>query len=134
MTHNVRFRASLSNGETYTEDENIHGDATGSPWTQLLKYAQDNSLQITSLALVTQDGRTFNMPSAGNNPRFRAAETAKPDGYAVMRTIAHVQQQGGPAQVDAHFTIAEAQYPGYVLQTWVDEMNPRNSWSLVKER
>lgn len=132
MTHNVLFRASLSNGETFTEDKDIHGDDTGSPWTRLCKYAEENNLTITSLALVTPNGQTFNLPSAGNNPKFKVAETEKPLSYMVKRSIARNMYLDGRSEVADHFTIAVAQYEAYRLEVWVDEKNPRNSWSLVR--
>lgn len=132
MTHNVLFRASLSNGETITEDRNITGDETGSPWTKLVRYARDNNLTITSLALITPAGQTFNLPSAGNNPKFKTAETAKPIGYAVKRTISRNLREDGSAEIDDHFTIATAQFETHQIEIWVDEKNPRNSWSLVR--
>lgn len=132
MTHNILFKASLSNGETLIEDKGIlRGDANGSPWVKLQQYVADNGLTITSLSLFTKDGRTFNLPSMAENPRFKAAQGAQPVSYMVKRNMAANISRGGETMASELFTVGVANYDGYRLEIWVDENNPRNSWSLI---
>lgn len=70
---NIKWQVSLSNGETLNEDKgNFINDHTSSAWSKLRTYTQENNLEITALSLVTNDGKTFNLPSGGKRPRFSA--------------------------------------------------------------
>lgn len=132
MTHKVLFRASLSNGETLVEGApKIKDDEEGSSWRKLVAYARENGLEITSLCLTTPAGQTFNLPSAGKNPKFKSAQTEAPEEYLVMRKVGADVDMTGKRDVTDFFTVAQADYGDYKLQIWVDEDNPRNSWSLV---
>jgi len=134
-TKNALWQVSLSNGQTFFEGK---GDFTEiksalSPWQRLLKYMSVNNAQITSLSLYTRDGRTFNLPSVGKNPKFRPFAVAeKPIDYMLERYYGQdmdITGKGiGPSD---HFTTISAVYADYRLQLWVDENNTRNSWVLV---
>lgn len=137
-TRHVFWQVSLSNGETFFENKGqfvmIPGEL--SPWQRLIKYIVANKLTITSLSLYTEDGRTFNLPSAGRNPKFNPFQLAeKPIDYNFSHTISREHEivdnkVVGTLVVDWFATI-EAIYKDYKLQLWVDENNTRNSWVLV---
>lgn len=134
MTHNVAWQVSLSNGETVSEGVGRFSETEieMSPWQKLLVYLSENNLQITSLVLVNVY-RTFNLPSAGKNPKFRRFDMAgKPTGYRCERTIGKDVSVTGEALGGSDwFTIGVAEYPDYELQIWVDENKPENCWTLV---
>jgi hypothetical protein len=125
QTHNVIWQVSLSNGETLSEDPQFG-------WQELMKYAAQKDATITSLTLLA-DGRTFNLPSAGNNPKFKYfTDAPKPLGYRVSRAIGtEYNNVGGDKRITDHFTIGIAVYNDYELQIWVDENNCKNSWGQV---
>lgn len=136
--HSIFWQVSLSNGETFYENKGDYKTIPGelSPWNRLQKYIADNKLLITSLSLYTQDGRTFNLPSAGRSPKFRPFQVAeKPLDYNYAHYIARehdiVDNEVQKTEVSEWFTVIEAIYPEYRLQVWVDEQNPKNSWVLV---
>lgn len=138
LSCNVLWQVSLSNGETFYEGKGnyIEYENQPSPWQRLNKYIIEKGVDITSLSLYTKDGRTFNLPSSGNNPKFRPFQLAdKPLDYNVVRYLAreHNFDNGNlkKLKISDHFTVAEAIYPDYKLQLWVDEMNTNNSWVLV---
>lgn len=136
--HSVLFQVSLSNGETFYEEKGKFVTVPGelSPWNKLLKYISENKVLITSLSLYTKDGRTFNLPSAGRDPKFRPFVVAeKPIDFCLKRYLGREMDienlkvvKIGPSD---WFTSIEAVYPNYKLQIWVDENNTQNSWSLV---
>lgn len=132
-THTVRWSVSLNNGATLYEEKGDYVSIQGvlSPWQRLLKYVEENNLQITSLALYTEDGRRFNLPSAGNNPRFKAfGEAEKPVKYRAYRRVG-MDVLTGSDQKEEVFTIAEAEYTdGKKLQLWVDEKT-HIAWTLI---
>ena len=125
MTHTVRWQVSLNNGETCQEGrgafEDIEGEA--SPWQKLQAYIDANGLRITALSLRTSDGRTFNLPSAGNNPRFAIVDIAeKPVKFAMFRALGQDVQNNKDVVSEDLFTVIEAQYEkGLKSQIWVDE-------------
>jgi hypothetical protein len=136
--HNVLWQASLSNGETFYEEKGNYKEIAGepSPWQRLLHYTAQKRVLITSLALYTRDGRTFNLPSAGKNPRFAEfAILETPFDFRCERKIARehdiANNEVTKSTTTDWFTVAVAMYQGYELQLWVDEMNTKNSWSLV---
>ena len=150
-THNVRWQASLSNGETVYEDKGDYLELPGelSPWQKLLKHISENNLTITSLSLYTDDGARFNLPSLGKNPKFSAFDQAtKPFQYILERVIAkdHDPVSGSvePNSVDWFTTISALYKFSFTdgvhsvvnssvikLSLWVDEQNPKNCWTLV---
>ena len=136
LTHNVLWQASLSNGETLYEGlglfEEIEGDL--SPWNKLLKYVDDNQLVITSLSLFTRDGRTFNLPSLGKNPKFKAFDVLqKPTKLVLERKFG---MDFDDKKISDNFTSIVAEYAittmNIRLSIWVSEDNNSNSWSLVE--
>lgn len=144
LTHKVKFKVSLSNGQTFYEGKAPFNDIPGenSPWQRLIKYTVDNKCHITSLSLFTEypDGKTnqtFNLPSLGKNPKFRefSLKEDKPIDFQVSRKMAReadvVGNEVSNVAISEWYTIAEAIYPTYTLQLWVDELNPKNCWVLV---
>lgn len=136
------WKASLSNGETFFENKGKFSPVPGakSAWQRLIDYSVEVRAEITSLALVTHDGRTFNFPSAGKNPKFSAFNTAlKPIDYNICRVMARDMKyavEDGVAtptsiKVSDLFTVAEAIFSDYKLQIWVDEGNNKNSWISI---
>lgn len=133
-THTVRWIASLNNGETYHEEKGDYKTIEGelSPWQRLQKYIQEKGLRITSLGLQTAySERTYNLPSAGANPRFKAFEDApKPVEYKMYRR-AGVDIMNGQAHNEEVYTVAEATYgDGRKLQIWVHETTLQ-AWTLI---
>lgn len=124
----TRWTVGLSNGENHSEGVVPFYPNPGqkSPWLRLIDYLNTENLTITSLAIVSGD-RTFNLPSAGNNPKFRAFyDIKKPISFNFFRMIG---SEGG--KLTDRFSVAEAVYPNCKLQLWVDENNPNNCWVLV---
>jgi hypothetical protein len=138
LTHNVKWQVSLSNGETFFEEKGDFKTIPDikSPWLRLMDYVVDNQVEITSLSLYTDNGMTFNLPSAGKNPKFKAfGEAKKPLDYLACRKMGQDFIRNGNKlektdKVDL-FTVIIAYYENYQLQLWVDENNPRNCWTLV---
>lgn len=138
LIHNVNWQVSLSNGETFFEGKGKFAEIPNepSPWQKLIRYTAENRVLITSLSLITTDNRTFNLPSAGKSPKFREFSLLEaPIDYQVSRHIAreHDYNDGkiSGSETTDWFTVAEAIYPDYKLQVWVDEKNTKNSWVLV---
>jgi hypothetical protein len=135
QTQNVHWRVSLSSGETFTEGVGIFAEveAGNSPWQKLLALVETDGTQITSLVLVTDDNRTFNLPAAGKNPKFRRfALAGKPDSYRCERALGTDRNVHGKIINEQDwFTIAVAVYNNYELQLWVSENDTRNCWVLV---
>ena len=140
--HNVKWIVSLSNGETIYEGKGKYIEKEGdlSPWQRLLRHLFDAKAVITSLSLYTDDGQRWNLPSAGNNPKFRIYESApKPIDFNMFRAIG--ADVGGKnlsedeikemEKSGDHFTAAEAVFDGLRIQIWVNEKNPKVSWTLA---
>lgn len=124
------WQAGLNNGETYTEGKGkfIHKPDTKSPWLQLQDYIKQNGLTITSLCL-TDGRRTFNLPSAGKNPKFsQFANAEKPTNFVYGQPVGQDLKPGAKLH---KFYLIEAQYTYFYLQLWVDAENTNNSWVLV---
>jgi len=145
LNHNVKWQVSLSTGETFFEDKGdfIEIPDQLSPWQRLQKYLIENEAQITSLSLYTNDGQSFNLPSAGKNPKFKAfSDLEKPLDYQMFRTIGRNVaglKNGVVVPLNEHgfddwFTVIEAIYSFGSLQLWVDENNSKNSWVLFKNK
>ena len=138
QTHQVKWKISLSNGETFHEGKGIFQEIVGelSPWQKLLGYMANGSFVITSLSLWTDDGRTFNLPSAGKNPKFVIFnQSENPVGYRMFRAYGReasiAQGQRMEKAGEDLFTVAEASYRDCLLQLWVDENDTRNCWTVV---
>lgn len=134
LEKNVKWQVSLSNGETFFESKGDYKTIAGelSPWNRLLKYISDNNLKITSMSLFTDDGQTFNLPSAGKDPKFHEFSTAsKPESFKFFRKLGQNLDLGTP---DDLFGVIEATYPTFVVQLWVDDYHTSNCWVLVTER
>lgn len=132
QTHQVKWKVSLSNGETLYEEKGdyLRLDGQLSPWMRLKKYIEDNNLTITSLALYTDNAQSYNLPSNGKNPKFHQFESViKPYKYDFYRVVGHDVQ----STEEEKFAVIEAYYKYTILQIWTSESNPENSWSLAKE-
>ena len=142
-THTVKFQVSLSNGETFFEGKGKFQEVAGelSPWQKLMNYIEDNRLEITSLALFTDEGRKFNLPHAGKNPKFAPqmkVEFAAPYTFNLFRYIEYnLKGAGGKItsqKVHSLFTVIEAIYPKFKVQLWVDENDHDNCRVLVVKK
>lgn len=132
MKTKVKWFASLSDGQTVYEDKGEYKVIEGelSPWQRLQKHIE-NGIRITSLSLYTDDGKRFNLPSAGKNPKFKVfADAEMPESYNFFRQ-AGADVMNGQAQEIEVFTVAEAIYPDKKLQIWVSEANPNNCWTVI---
>jgi len=148
--YRVRFKASLSNGEVFFEGKTplewIEGERE--PFSRLINYSTSIGSTITSLGLFTLDGRTYNLPSSGKDPKFLRMipeyktfmEAIAPIDYQVERkakmTVMVKRPEVKKAVIDPgnfhlDFTVAKAIYPDYALEVWVSETDPRNSWTIV---
>jgi len=142
-THLVLWKVSLSNGENFYEgkgDYKVIPDKP-SPWQRLQKYISDNNLEITSLSLYTNKGQTWQLPSAGSNPKFSEfSKVEKPLDYDMCRKMAREANIVGDEdnlmakdhRIAEWYTIIKAFYKEYTLEVWVDELNPNNSWTIVR--
>lgn len=141
LIHNVKWQVSLSNGETFFENKGKYLEIPNekSPWQRLIQYIAENKLKITSIALYTDLGQSFNLPSSGNNPKFKPfLDAEKPLDYNMFRSIAKearvINMKAGSAKVSEWFTTIEAIYSNCKLQLWVDENNIKNCWTLIINR
>lgn len=133
-THNVKWRVSLSNGETYYEGKGLFIEELGelSPWNKLLQYLKEKEVTITSLGLYTNDGKTFNLHSSGNNPKFNIfSKEDLPISYKMYRKLG-IDLQGGSD--NSLFTVAIAEYVDYELQLWVNDKNHSHCWTLLVKK
>lgn len=132
--HTVNWGASLDNGETIYEGKGDYIAIEGelSPWQKLRKRMEDTGVRITSLSLYAADGRRWNLPSAGRNPKFRAFDAApKPVGYRFFRKMGGDVLPSGDVVDEDRYTCIEAQYEdGRAVQLWVDEKT-MNAWTLL---
>lgn len=136
--HNVCWQVSLSNGETLFEEKGDYKwlPDVVSPWSRLMDYIVINGLEITSLALYTRDGKTYNLPSLGKNPKFQEFNKAqKPIDYQVSRKVSRemkfVDNVVQNTETVSLYTVASAFFNGYELQLWVDENNTKNCWVVT---
>ena len=118
----IKFVCGLSNGEDLTEGKGILEIVSGqdSPWWKLQKYIQENNLKIMSFYLAYGD-RHFVLPSV--SPKFGGQS---PIGYNCYR-----RYEGdvlGSGQNYEHYAVAEAIYPDFKVQLWVDEKEGMKSW------
>lgn len=127
--HNVKWKVSLSTGETFYEDKGMFEEAKGelSPWIRLLEYARNKGASLTSLSLYTDDGRTFNLPSAGKCPNFKKFQALNsPMSYTVYRQVGQELLSNNYEE----YTVAKVNYSTGSLELWVDERNSKHCWSL----
>ncbi len=130
MKTQVMWTVSLSNGETLYEGKNEYQIVAGepSPWQRLNKYIDKNNLKITSISLYI-DGRRFNLPSSGKNPKFKVfSDAEKPVAYNFFRKMG--QDVLGENRTTETFSIIEAIYKNKRLQVWVNN-ETLNSWSVI---
>jgi hypothetical protein len=142
----VYFRASLSNGEIITEGEGDFQwlENEKSPFQRLIVYTVQNNLEITSLSLFTKSGHNWTLPPMGKKAKFMGyrnrSEKDLPIDYEVKRTLARDmkgENDNGNTTITSmkvvkFYTVAEAIYGDKVLQLWVDENHPDNSWIILK--
>lgn len=131
--HKVLWIAGLSNGESIYEEKGNFATIKGelSPWQRLLSYIAEQGLTITSLSLYSADGRRWNIPSAGKNPKFKEfANAPKPVSFRMFRKLGADIVNEKQVSQDL-YTVAEALYEdGTKLQMWVDN-ETMNAWSLI---
>lgn len=125
----TRWKVGLSNGHVFTEGTDPFSFVPGedSPWLKLKAYLKESGARITALSLV-YNGRTYNLPSNSNNPKFAAfANNEKPIDFDFGRVYG-MDDNGYNKDV---FAVIEAFYQDRVLQLWIDEKNQNNTWVLV---
>ena len=135
MKHKVKWQISLNNGETFYEDKGRFIEIEGelSPWNKLQNYIKENDLEITSLALYTDIGQRFNLPSNSSNPKFKAfIEGYRPYRYTLERKLGF--DINGTANelyttISAFYKLENIEIK---LSVWVDENNTMNSWSNIE--
>jgi hypothetical protein len=139
--HLVKWQVSLNNGETLYEGKGDFCDLKGepSPWQRLQKYISENNFHITSLSLYTDLGQTWNLPSAGSNPKFREfAGLKKPIKFEMFRKMSRdlsvVNEEIGGVEVTGWYTVARVEYKDMSLEIWVDEFNTKNCWTLTRTK
>lgn len=136
MTPKVKWKVSLSNGETFYEDKGNFKIVPGekSPWQRLLLYIGNNNCSITYLGLYTDNNITWNLPSSGKNPKFSIfSKSLKPIGYKMFRASGcDVSMSEGFNYDD--YTVIEAEYENHLMQIWVSENNSDNSWSTLIDK
>jgi hypothetical protein len=133
-THNVGWKVSLSNGETFYEGKGAYEvqKGTPSPWHRLQDHIKSNDLKITSLSLYSKEGMNWHVHSPGNSPRFQEFEKEpKPVELRIFRAMTSGGGGINGAYVETHFTVAQAKYPDYILQMWVSETDPKNCWAIT---
>lgn len=139
----VFWKVALSNGETHSEGAGqfVEVEDGLSPWGCLVDYMTHTGATVTALSLFTKEGQTWNLPSIGKgSPRFRFFDGVKPDVLVFFGVVgSDINPDTGKPEGGAdHFKVIEATYwRGSVtevsrLSIWVDEHDPRNSWSLVR--
>ncbi|MFA5768358.1 MAG: hypothetical protein WC871_02320 [Bacteroidales bacterium] len=137
LAHRVKWQVSLANGDTFFEGKGPFVEVKGelSPWQKLLEYQAQQKTHITSLSLYTDDGRTYNLPSSGKNPKFREFDNLKkPLDFEVCRKITREMAPDGTNKNLGWFTVAIADYGDHELQIWVDEQHTQNMWVLMVEK
>lgn len=133
--HQVLFDIALSNGEMITEGKgNYQRTAVElSPWMRALRYIAESGVKITSLSLYTADGRRWNLPSAGKNPKFKeVGEYPVPISFNFFRKAGIDVDVSGEQTVSDVYAVAEAQYPdGHSMQLWVND-ETMSAWVFHK--
>ena len=133
----VLWTVSLSNGETLYENKGNFQMIEGalSPWQRLLSYLAETGTYITSMSLYTDDGKRWNLPSLGRDPKFHEFSVApKPVGFNFFRKAAieakSIEEMKTVPPSDL-YTVIEATYENKAkLQLWVDEKK-QNCWTLL---
>lgn len=120
----IKFVCGLSDGENLTEGKGILERIPNedSPWWKLQKHIKENRLEITSFGLWAGD-KHFNLPS--RNPKFGGES---PIGYNCFRRVESDMVSGGNTE---WYICAEAIYPAYKIQLWIDENDHNKSWVNV---
>lgn len=133
-THDVFWKVSLSNGETLYENKGDYKriDDLLPPWERLMLYICDNNLEITSLNLYTDSGRTFHLPSSGKNPKFKIFATEiKPLFFDFSRNFEIEIRPKVSTRTLTTYSIAWAVYPEFILQLWVKNGDHDTSWVTI---
>ncbi len=128
--HNVKWTASLSDGSNIYEDKGDYKEVQGelSPWLKLREYLEDNEVEITSLSLYTDDGKRWNLPSAGN-PKFRELRNVEmPNSFKFRRKLS----KDLITKKEKRYAVITAIYDDRELQVWVLDKEPYPSWAIEK--
>jgi len=140
--HQVKWQVGLSNGETFFEGKGNFDyiDGAPSPWLRLFDYLAEKKCRITSLSLFTDTGQRWNLPSAGNRPKFKAFYEAEvPVDFNCFRKLGEDKKgirEGNELTVTETvsqdlFTVAQAEFENYFLEVWVNEANTKHAWTLI---
>ncbi len=134
-TEKPKWAVGLSNGLNFYEGKGDYAIIRGelSPWQKLKAYLKDNpNIRITSMSLYTDEGKRFNLPSAGKNPKFKIfCDAEQPKEYNFFRKAGMDSAVGGKQESQETFSVIEAIYENKKLQIWVNNENPNNSWSVM---
>lgn len=137
QTPNVLFKVALSDGSNIYEGKGDYQrlDGQPSPWQRLQSFLALNKLEIRGLSLYTKDGRTFNLDSAGKNPKFMAFwNDPHPKAYNFFRRAAADYNPTTYQKIDGSnemCAVIEAVYENTTVQLWVNDANYNNCWVNV---
>lgn len=142
----VFFVASLSDGTVVTEGRNGWEwiDGQPSPWTRLITHTAKNNISINSVSLATPDGASFTLPPMTGKPRFTGYAGIKPEerpfDYDVSRRLIRDMDVGvindraeiEKSTIKEFYTYVTAFYKDFNVELWVNEMDLRSSWLVLK--
>jgi hypothetical protein len=129
-TPKIKWAVGLSDGSNAYEGKGDYQfqEGTLSPYQRLLKHLEKEKLAITSLALYTDTNQRWNLPSEGNNPKFKVfQDIEKPTSYRFFRKAG--MDIMGDSKEDC--SVIEANYKDKKLQVFVNEKYPHASWSVI---
>lgn len=133
--HKINWTASLSNGASFFEGKGEFAELEGakSPFQKLIDYTIDNQVEIRSFGLYC-DKKVWMLPSL--SPRYQIGmldKELKPLGYNLFRYVdadlnGNNADENGTIHIEKRdikswWTVAEAIYPDFKLQIWVNEFN-----------
>ena len=133
MTQKINWAVGLSDGSNLYENKGEYCEKKGelSPWLKLQKHLELNGVKITSLSLFTDDGRVWNLPSLGKNPKFADfGNLDRPIEYRAFHKVGFdIEDQGNTDR----YVVIEAIYSDQRLQLWVSEKEPYPCWTIVRK-
>ncbi len=128
----VKFIVGLSNGETLMEGKGILSEIEGedSAWHKLMKYIQENGLEITSMSLQTKSdigNRHYHLPN--EKGKFGGLV---PISFNCFRKV--ISEEGFGESLSEFYTCAEATYENFKVQLYVSERDCDKCWvNIVKK-
>lgn len=88
---------------------------------------------VTGIIFYTDRGKGLYFPKISTNPKVREFFDLEVENFNFFRIRAEDRDiSGKPVGVIDEFVVVEAIMGNKKLQIWVNENNPRNSWSLIK--